>query len=251
MLEYELELAKQAALEAGKLLRRKDLRKVECLEGKDIKLSSDKLSEKIIIDILSKSGYPILSEECGFIGNEGSEYLWIIDPLDGTANYARDFEELSCLSIALWKENEPLLGVIYRFAQDELFCGIIGAGASKNGIPIHTSDTVHLNQAILATGFPVKRDYSTNSLTGFIKQVQNFKKIRMLGTAATMGVLVAEGCFDMYMEEEIMLWDIAAASALVLAAGGIAEIDLLEHNKCICKLFANEELKGNYYADCI
>ncbi len=161
MLEYELELAKKAALEAGKLLKKKYQCNVDLSEGRDIKLSSDKSSEKVIIDILSESGYPILSEECGLIENNNKDYIWIIDPLDGTANYWRGLDELSCVSIALWKANEPVIGVVYRFSEEILYHGIVGGSAYKNGELISTSNIEKVEQSFLATGFPVNRDYGT------------------------------------------------------------------------------------------
>ena len=170
--------------------------------------------------------------------------LWIIDPLDGSANYWKGMRELTCLSIALWKDGKPVLGVIYRFEREELFSGIVGEGAWLNDEPIVTSATEQIQNAFLATGFPVKRSYDSASLENFVKQVQNFKKVRMLGAAAVMGAFVACGRVDAYMEEAIMLWDIAASAALVLAAGGVAEVKIQDDFKCICRLFANDALRN-------
>lgn len=245
MWENELNLAKKAAVEAGNILKSKTAMKVDGEIGKDIKLSSDKLSEKRIIEILRGTDYPILSEEYGKIEGNKTEYQWIIDPLDGTANYLRNLNELVCVSIALWQKGKPVLGVVNRFFCDELYYGVVGEDAWLNEEKIMTSGITEVGKAFLATGFPVFRDYSSESLLKFIQNIQNFKKIRMLGSAAMMGTFVAAGEIDVYIEEEIMLWDIAASAALVLAAGGAAEITMLEDNKCICKLFANEELKGS------
>lgn len=248
MYSNELSLAKKSAKIAGDFLRnRKDIH-IEADEGKDIKLSADKNSERLIIDILKETNIPILSEECGSVGQNESEYLWIIDPLDGTANYWKDLGELACVSVALWKDNKPILGVVYRFITDELFYGIVGQGAYMNGSPIHTSDIKSTEKAVIATGFPVHRDYGTESLSTFIKQVQRFKKVRMLGSAAIMGTFVAAGKFDAYMEDEIMLWDIAGASAIVKAAGGAVNVEMLSDYKCVCKCFANQSLMEDYHA---
>lgn len=248
MYERELELAIKAAKTAGDFLSKREGVHVDMAEGKDIKLSSDKNSERLIMDILRDTYIPILSEECGRVGWNGSEYLWIIDPLDGTANYWKGLEELACVSVALWKKNKPVLGVIYRFAVDELFYGVVGQGAYLNGKPIHTSDTRETAKAVIATGFPVHRNYCTDSLSRFIRQVQRFKKVRMLGSAAIMGAFVAAGKFDAYIEDEIMLWDIAGATAIVQAAGGAVSVQLLNEYKCICKCFANQELMEDYHA---
>lgn len=243
MLEKELQLAKKAAIEAGNILKDKTAMKVDSANGRDIKLSSDRLSEKRIIDILKETGYSILSEEIGIVQGKNDEYMWIIDPLDGTANYWRNIDEFVCTSIALWKDNKPVLGVINRFLCDELYSGIVGEGAWCNGERIHTSDVQEVKKAFLTTGFPVFRDYSSDGLLRFINNIQSFKKIRMFGSGALMGTFVATGKVDVYIEEEIMLWDIAASSALVLAAGGELDITMKENNKCICKLFANKQLK--------
>jgi len=246
----ELELAVRAAREAGALLKQRVGIRVDSDEGKDIKLSSDKKSEKRIIELLqAESAYPILAEECGMLGVEREDgYRWIVDPLDGTVNYFRGMDELTCVSIALWKGWTPILGVVYRYAADELYCGVVGEGAFCNGRPLSVSGISTVGQAVVATGFPSRRDYDTQSLTGFVRLVQNFKKVRMLGTAAVMGVLVAAGRADAYMEDQIMLWDVAASAAIVSAAGGIVSVQRLEDNKCICRFFANEALMEDFYA---
>lgn len=247
MYEYELNLAIEAARAAGEFLKKRERIHVDASEGKDIKLSSDKLSEKIILDILADSGIPVLSEEAGFIGIEG-EFCWIIDPIDGTINYWRGLDELSCVSISLCKNETPVLGVIYRFMTDELFYGKTDSGAYKNNILLSPSSIPQTNQAIVATGFPVKRDYSSDSLSCFVKQIQIFKKVRMLGTAALMCTFVASGIVDAYMEDEIMIWDICAAKAIVEAAGGVTSLERLPENKCIFKAFSNKKLMEDYYA---
>lgn len=254
----ELELAKKAAISAGEFLRKRQAIKIDALEGKDLKLSSDRLSEKIIMDILAESGIPILSEECGFqcesTGPERADIkraqklCWIIDPLDGTVNYFKGMDELACVSIGLWREDRPVLGVVYRFMTEELYCGGEGIAACKNGIPIRPSDVRRTKDAVMAAGFPVKRAYDTDSLSQFVRQVQHFKKVRMLGAAAVMSTFVACGKIDAYFEDEIMLWDVAAGTAIVNAAGGSSVLELLQDYKVICKCFATKELMEDYYA---
>lgn len=243
----ELELAIRAAKTAGEYLKSRDNIHVDARDGRDIKLSSDKMSEKIIMDILEESGISILSEEFGFKGND-KELYWIIDPLDGTINYYKGMDEIACVSIALWKQDKPVLGVVYRFMQDEMFYGEAGCGAYLNDQRIQPSDLKETSQSVMATGFPVKRAYDTESLSLFVRQVQYFKKVRMLGAAAIMGTFVACGRLDAYFEDEIMLWDVAAAVAIVNAAGGSTVLELLEDNKVICKCFATEALMEDYYA---
>lgn len=249
MYKKELEIAKSAAIKAGKYLKEYTNIHVDDTKGKDIKLSSDKNSEKILIQELELTSIPILSEECGLVNRTESEYCWIIDPLDGTANYWKGMKEFACVSVALWKSGEPIVGVVYRFELDELYFGVVGEGAYCNGQVIYTSSVGDTKNAVIATGFPVHRNYSTESLAKFIRQVQKFKKVRMLGAAAIMGAFVGAGKIDVYMEDEIMLWDIAAATAIVKAAGGEIEIEILNDYKCICKCFANHKLKEDYYAE--
>ena len=247
----ELELAKEAARRAGAILKARADVRVDGDAGKDIKLSLDRESERCILETLQESsGFSILTEERGLLpGDKGTDLRWIVDPLDGTANYWRGLDSLSCVSVALWGGDRPILGVVYRFAAEEMYEGIVGKGAWKNGKPIRTSGIKEVTKAFLVTGFPVHRDYSEESLAGFIRRVQRFKKVRMLGSAALMGCLVAEGRMDAYMEDRIMLWDIAASAALVEAAGGCSEIHRMEDNQCICRLFASEALKENCHAD--
>ena len=243
----ELELAVKAAKMAGGFLKKRETIHIDTSEGKDIKLSSDKMSEKIIMDILDESDIPILSEEYGFKGNE-SELCWIVDPLDGTINYFKGLDEMACVSIALWRKDKPILGVVYRFMRDELYYGEEGYGAYLNDIKISPSEIKNTESAVMATGFPVKRAYDTESLSLFVKQIQYFKKVRMLGAAAIMSTFVACGKFDAYFEDEIMIWDVAAGVAIVNAAGGSTVLKPLQDNKVICKCFATKELMEDYYA---
>lgn len=250
MYQKELELAIRAAKAAGEVLKKRESISVNSAEGKDLKLSTDKESERVIVDLLrAGSAYAVLSEECGSVGEvDQSGYRWIVDPLDGTMNYYKNIPELSCVSIALWKGDTPVLGIINRYAVDELYWGIVGTGGYCNNIKIAPSRTEKIKDAVIATGFPTYRDYSTDSLKGFLRTVQRFKKVRMLGAAAIMGIFVAAGKVDMYYEDHIMLWDIAAASAIVKAAGGIVQIQRLENNMCVCKLFANQALMEDFNA---
>ncbi len=243
----EYEAAKKAAILAGEYLKKRKRIQAESQEGKDIKLTSDKQSERIIMNALEPFGYSILSEEYGLKDNH-TELCWIIDPLDGTMNYLKGMDDLVCVSIALFCGSKPILGVVYRFQRDEIFSGMVGEGAYLNDKSIKPSDIVEVDRAVLATGFPVKRDYGADSLAIFISQIQRFKKVRMLGAAALMCSFVACGRVDAYMEEDIMLWDIAAASAIVKAAGGEIIIEPHKDYKCLCKCFANRRLMESYNA---
>jgi len=244
--EY-LDIAKTAAKKAGDFLRERDRISVDSSEGRDIKLSSDILSESIIVETLSPTGLPVLSEESHLTG-DFSDLFWIVDPLDGTMNYYKGMDDLACVSIALWRGDSPVLGVINRFARDEVFAGIVGGSAELNGMAICPSDVGKTEQAVIAAGFPVKRDYSEESLMRFLRLIGRFKKVRMLGSAALMAVFAACGRVDAYFEEGIMLWDIAAAAAIAEAAGCATFCDRLEGYSRVYRCFANKRLMEDFNA---
>ncbi|MBF0618895.1 MAG: inositol monophosphatase [Candidatus Omnitrophica bacterium] len=217
-----LSVAAQAARQAGKYLFLKSsaVQVVAADLPHDLKLQADKESEKILVRYLQRhSTFPILSEECGLIGSDTAPVRWIVDPLDGTINYSRRIP-LACVSVGLWQEGVPLLGVVYDFFRKEIFSGIVGKGAWLNGRAIMASSVRRKRDAVLATGFPGKMDLSGESLENFAHNVRAYKKPRLIGSAALSLAYVAAGRFDAYAERDIMLWDIAAGVALVQAAGG-------------------------------
>lgn len=231
--KHELRLAKEAAKLAGSVLK-STISGFEVVDrtGKDIKLRADSESEAILLETLSQhSEYPILSEEFGEKGlSDTNSYFWIIDPLDGTANFSRHIP-INCISIALWQGEVPVLGVIYDFNNNEMFSGIVGEGSWCNEQKILVSSVENVSEAILATGFPVNRCYSTEALTAFLSDIQRFKKIRMFGSAAMSLAYLAAGRVDAYKEENIMLWDTAAGIAIVKAAGGWVETEVSNTKK--------------------
>ncbi|SMD34335.1 myo-inositol-1(or 4)-monophosphatase [Reichenbachiella faecimaris] len=219
MYTEEFKLAKELAKEVGSFLLKQESKHIDSLEGKDIKLKLDKEAEKKIIESLqSKFDYSILSEEVGLIGQiDQSKPYWIIDPIDGTMNYSRNCP-IACVSIALWSNDQPILGVVYDFFRDELFSGLVGKGAWLNNNEIQPSEIKERNQAILATGFPTYLDLNDKTLTAFFDHVKDYKKIRMFGSAALSLCYVACGRVDSYKEDKIKLWDIAAGLAINVAA---------------------------------
>ncbi len=229
------ELDRQAALavavtavkEAGRLLLELSRQPIEVLSepGHDIKLKADQLAEERILAILREGcPLPVLTEESGEHGavTETSR-MWVVDPLDGTFNYSRGMP-LCCSAIGLWENDRPVLGAVYNFFRDELFTGIVGQGAWRNGQPVRTSGETRAAKAALATGFPHQQDYADAPLLELMRHVQRFKKIRMLGSAALMGAYVACGWLDGYVEEDVWLWDIAGAVAVAAAAGATVSV---------------------------
>ena len=217
------ELATHAASEAAKLLKsqfRQDAAGTTSTVGKDIKTQADVAAEELIISILSESGIPVIAEETASdVLLQGDDAMWIVDPLDGTMNWTRGFP-MASVSIALWEKGQARMGVIEDLFNDRVFVGEIGKGAFCNQTEISVSSVEKRSDAVLATGFPVLRSFETDDLGMMVRQLQSFKKVRMIGSAAMSLAYVAEGIFDVYSEENIMLWDIAAGLALVKAAGG-------------------------------
>lgn len=219
-----LNLAQNIAENAFRIIE-KDInkfRKVEEYLERDVKILADKKLESFIIkQLLEKSQYPVLSEEAGFLErrDKNKDYRWIVDPLDGSFNFSHSIP-LNCISVALWKGMEPLLGVVYDFNHHETFSGLVGEGAWLSKNPIMTSEITEKSKAVLCTGFPVSTDFSKKSLLDFIEAIREYKKIRLLGSAALSLAYVACGRADVYLENDIKIWDIAAGIALVKAAGG-------------------------------
>ncbi len=243
-----LSIAEQTAILAGNFLKKqRDLVNVVTSSiGKDIKISADLRTEEVIIENLQqKADIPILSEEQGMIKESAgtNELCWVVDPLDGTVNYHRGIP-MSNVSIGLCYRDEFILGVIYDFNRDELFRGIVGIGAWINDLPIRVSSVEKINEAIICTGFPVSMNLSKENIGSFVNKVQRYKKIRMIGSAALSLAYVASGRVDVYYENNIKLWDVAAGIALVRAAGGIVwqsnkKDNILEH-----VLASNKSLSG-------
>ena len=196
--------------------------KVEQDLDRDVKIAADKKLESSIIEhLIKETRFPILSEETGAVkkSSNNSKYHWIIDPLDGSLNFSRGIP-ISCVSIALWEGMEPLLGVVYDFNRNETFSGIVGEGAWLNKKPITVSNITEKSKAVLCTGFPVSTDFSRESIFEFSEKIREFKKVRLLGSAALSLAYVACGRADIYFENDIKIWDVAAGLALVKAAGG-------------------------------
>jgi myo-inositol-1(or 4)-monophosphatase len=240
-LHQQIEIAKNAAKEAGKvLLHKKDsLNQSIFSSDKDIKLKADIEAENIIKSILEKeSSFPILAEESGKSKEHLDETFWVVDPLDGTANYARDIP-LCCVSIALMHKMNPVLGVIYDFNNSDLYEGHLDGEAKLNEIAIKVSDTTLPSEGILVTGLPNNTDYSDQALLGMVKDFQKWRKVRMIGSAAIASCYVASAKADVYKEFGTYIWDVAAGAAIVNASGGRAEITNQRDNFQVDVHFSN------------
>ncbi len=216
---------KSWVLEVGKLqkdnFRRIDLAIDTKSTVTDLVTEIDKKSEELIIGKI-KALYPdhaILAEETGK-QDKDSDYLWVIDPLDGTNNYAQGIP-IFVISIALQYKEESVLGVIYAPYLDELFYAVKGQGAYFNEKKLKISDKTDLNQCILATGFPYDKNISELNNTKYVSSIlPELRGLRRMGAAAFDLAYVAASLLDGYWEMNLNLWDVAAGMLLVEEAGG-------------------------------
>ena len=214
----------EIAREAGIFLKNR-LTSVHTIDYKgEINLVTevDKISEEMITSRINTlfPDHDILSEEFTHI-ERGSDFRWIIDPLDGTTNYAHGYP-IFCVSIALERLDTMIVGIIYDPMLDEMFVAAKGKGAFLNGKEIHVSNTRGIIKSLLATGFPYDiREDSDNNLNYFNEMILKAQAIRRAGSAALDLAYVAAGRFDGFWELKLNPWDIAAGWLLVEEAGGI------------------------------
>ena len=222
------DLAVSAAISAGNFLNEKKIEKKEVFkeEGRDIKLIIDQDTEKLIRSSLEATDIPILGEEYG--GEISKERYWVIDPIDGTANYFRGLDEC-CISIALMEGNEPLIGVIFNFNNNQMYTAIKDHGAFLNNTRISVSNINSRSKASITTGFPASE--SIDSSMKFLEDLKGWKKVRMFGSAALSCAYVASGKCDYYAEKGVYLWDIAAGICLVREAGGCVDFKLIDKER--------------------
>ena len=241
-----LDIAKEAAKDSGKLLlqNKKELNKTLKSNNKDTKLIADLKAENLIKEIIvKKSKYPILAEESGKSVEDLGDTFWVIDPLDGTANYSRGIP-MCCVSIGLVKNMKPLLGVVYDFNNKDMYVGnSLTKISTLNNNKIIVSDYKKKSDGVLVTGLPVNSDYSNTSLEKIIYDMQSWKKIRMIGSAAMASCYIASGKAEMYKEKGVYLWDILAGAAIVESAGGIADISNIRENFQVDVVFSNSQIK--------
>ena len=227
-LDELIDLAVDAARQAGDFLSQSKLEKKEVYkeEGRDIKLIIDQDTEKLIRSNLQVTDIPILGEEYG--GDIADGKYWVVDPIDGTANYFRGLDEC-CVSIALMENDETLIGVIYNFNNDQMYTAVKNHGAFLNNMKISVSDIASRDKASITTGFPASE--SIESSMSFLENLKGWKKVRMFGSAALSCAYVASGKCDYYAEKGVYLWDIAAGICLVKEAGGFADFKLIDKDR--------------------
>ena len=222
-----LEPFKQTAIEAArksaKILRSRfgNISRIRQKENTEIVTEADTESEEVIISTIHTEfpDHAILGEECGLIKG-ASEYRWIVDPLDGTLNFAHQIPIFS-ISIALAVRDTIVLGIILDPVNDELYSAVSGQGAQLNGEPIQVSATPTIAESLLVTGFPYSvREIFESVMVRYGSCLKASQGMRRLGSAALDLCYVACGRFEGFWEQYLKPWDSAAGALMVVEAGG-------------------------------
>jgi myo-inositol-1(or 4)-monophosphatase len=220
-----LNFAIQTALDAGRVLAEK-FGRVEVRHKGDIDLvtEADLAAERLIVERISTHfpRHAILSEEAGEVrvhGAGGSPWKWIVDPLDGTTNYAHGYP-VYCVSIGLEHEGRVVCGVVHDPARGETFAAERGQGATLNGRPVRVSAVADLNRALVCTGFPYDVRGRDNFARHFSNLILHAQSVRRDGAAALDMAYVACGRFEAFYEDGLRPWDVAAGLVIVEEAGG-------------------------------
>jgi myo-inositol-1(or 4)-monophosphatase len=221
----ELTVAKRAAKEAGKILLSYmgKLEHVEYKGRRDPVSEADKASEKRVAEIIREAfpAHGFLAEEKTSWDGKDKSARWIVDPLDGTVNYAHGYPHFS-VSIAFERDGEVLAGVVFDPVKKDLFSAVKGGGAFLNGKPIHVSKTRTLIKSLLVTGFPYDIESRPKEvLEPFNRMVLASQGVRRDGSAALNLCYLACGRFDGYWEMGLKPWDTAAGMLILREAGGV------------------------------
>lgn len=214
--------------EAGQLIKEKFGKNLE-IEFKTNELNlvteADKASEKLITEFIKKK-FPfhgILAEEGSQVypAKGETEYLWVVDPLDGTTNFAHGLPIFS-VSIGLQKNGKTIVGVVYDIKQNIIYAAELGAGATANDRKIEVSSNSNLAHSMLVTGFPYDvKENPDQAFERFIAMIKSSRAVRRLGSAAIDFCYVAKGVFDGFWEVHLHPWDICAGKLIVEEAGGL------------------------------
>lgn len=219
-----LKTAWEAANAAGAVILDswREPREIDYKGAIDLVTSVDRLSEQRIVEVLQRRfpDHSILAEEETELVSSRNSHRWIIDPLDGTTNFAHSYPHL-CVSIALEREGKIVLGLVYDPLRKECFRAVRGDGVTLNGSAIHVSTVKELDKSLLATGFPYDRREQPDFYLRFFKAFMvRSQGIRRNGSAALDLCYVACGRLDGFWELKLRPWDTAAAALVVVEAGG-------------------------------
>jgi myo-inositol-1(or 4)-monophosphatase len=224
-LQVFADVAVAIALDAGAILRSRfgEPHDISFKGPLDLVTEADKAAEALIASRL-RAAFPdhdLLGEEGTRSENTNARFRWVIDPLDGTTNFAHNLPTFA-VSIAVEDTGQPVAGVIYDPMRNELFRAIKGGGASLNGEPIRVSRTEHVNSAILVTGFSHTLEKRRRQGLAWGAMLERARALRHTGSAALNLCYVAAGRLDGYWERGIQPWDVSAGALLVAEAGGQA-----------------------------
>lgn len=234
LLMAALTMAEKAGDIHMKYFRKPNLEQSTKLNDSDVVTIADKESEASILEYVHQHfpTHGIISEESGR-ENEDREWRWVIDPLDGTTNFAMGLPAFS-VSIALEHHKRPVLGVVFAPYLEECFYAVTGSGAWLNGNPIHCSDKTELSKAVLATGMPYDRnDNPDNNLNEICRMALCVRGIRRMGSAAIDLCYTGAGFFDAYWELNLNRWDVAAGQLIASEGGAIIESIRSDRNHSI------------------
>jgi myo-inositol-1(or 4)-monophosphatase len=215
------------AREAGALLMQYFQKhiKIEYKGDADLVTAADRASEALIRERIQQQfpGHDVLGEEQG-LNDQGSDYRWYVDPLDGTTNFAHGYP-VFCVSMAVErrgpeKQAQLIAGVVYDPTRDEMFSAEQGRGAQLNGAAIHVSQAAHLKECLLATGFPSHKRHKNPNIHFYHQITLRTHGVRRAGSAALDLCNVASGRFDGFWEFNLNPWDTAAGALIVEEAGG-------------------------------
>ena len=223
---HYLDAAVEAARAAGELLRQNfhQRLRVSSFAAHDIKLEIDVRAQELITrSLLKKFPAHALYGEEGIVGDQSSDFQWVVDPLDGTVNYFYGIPHF-CISIALRFMGEIIVGVIYDPMREEVWATQKGGEATLNGKPFRVSERAELAEAVISVGLSKTGVTIEAGLPLLQEMVHRARKCRLMGSAALDMAYVACGRFDAYIEQGISLWDIAAGWILVENAGGTVEM---------------------------
>ncbi|MEI6312179.1 MAG: inositol monophosphatase family protein [Bacteroidota bacterium] len=222
ILRYVMEVSMKTGAYIKQGQKQLDSNDVELKGPQDFVTKLDKKAEEVLVDalriILPESGF---TTEEKMVSQETKEYMWIIDPIDGTSNFIHGIPMYS-ISIALQHNHETILGVVYDPSHEECFYAIKGQGAFMNGKPIQVSNKSTFEQAMLATGFPYAKYEKMDAYLACMKALlQECRTIRRMGSAALDLCYVACGRYEGFFEYGLSIWDIAAGALIVKEAGGV------------------------------
>jgi len=240
-----LNVAVKAARAAGAIINRAALDvesvRVSAKQTNDFVTEIDQAAEAIIIETLLTAypGHGILAEESGSEqGAQDSEFVWIIDPLDGTTNFIHGFP-VYCVSIALSVRGKIEQAVVYDPTRNDLFCATKGRGAYMNDRRIRVAKRTRLQECLISTGFPYRPGDKLKPYLSMLGEVMTqCAGVRRPGAAALDLAYTAAGFNDGFFESNLLPWDVAAGSLLVTEAGGLVgnftgEADFLEQGECL------------------